>query len=48
MEECRLRVFENGVLWRIFGSKKDEVTGQWRRLHDKELHALYSSTDITR
>jgi hypothetical protein len=42
-EECRLRVFENGVLRRIFGPERDEVTGEWRRLHNKELYALYSS-----
>jgi hypothetical protein len=42
-EECRLRVFENRVLRRILGLKRDEVTGEWRRLHNKELHALYSS-----
>jgi hypothetical protein len=41
-EECRLRVFENKVLRRIFGSKRDEVTGEWRRLHNKQLYALYS------
>ena len=41
MEECRLRVFENRVLRRIFGSKKDEVTGDWRRLHNKELYSVY-------
>jgi hypothetical protein len=34
-EECRLRVFENRVLRRIFGPKRDEVTGEWRRLHNK-------------
>jgi hypothetical protein len=45
-EECRLRVFENMVLWRIFGPKRDEVTGEWRRLHNKELYALYSSPNI--
>jgi hypothetical protein len=45
-EECRLRVFENKVLRRIFGSKMDEVTGEWRRLHNKELYALYSSKNI--
>jgi hypothetical protein len=39
-EECRLRVFENKVLRRIFGPKRDEVTGEWRRLHNKELYAL--------
>jgi hypothetical protein len=36
-EECRLRVSENRVLRRIFGPKRDEVTGEWRRLHNKEL-----------
>jgi hypothetical protein len=36
-EECRLRVFENKVLRRIFGPKRDEVTGEWRRLHNKAL-----------
>jgi hypothetical protein len=39
-EECRLRVFENKVLRRIFGPKREEVTGEWRRLHNKELYAL--------
>jgi hypothetical protein len=39
-EESRLRVFENKVLRRIFGPKKDEVTGEWRRLNNKELYAL--------
>jgi hypothetical protein len=47
-EECRLRVFENKVLRRIFGPKMDEVTGEWRRLHNKELYALYSSPSIIR
>jgi hypothetical protein len=47
-EECRLRVFENKVLRRIFGPKRDEVTGKWRRLHNKELYALYSSPNIIR
>jgi hypothetical protein len=46
-EKCRLRVFENIVLKWIFGHKRDEVTGEWRRLHNEELHALYS-TDIIR
>jgi hypothetical protein len=41
-EECKLRVFENRVLRRIFGPKKDEVTGEWIRLHKKDLHAQYS------
>jgi hypothetical protein len=38
-----LRVFENRVLRRIFGPKRDEVTGGWRKLHNEELHNLYSS-----
>ena len=42
-EERRLRVFGNRVLRRIFGPKRDEVTGEWRRLHNEELYALYSS-----
>jgi hypothetical protein len=41
-EEHRLRVFENGVLRRIFRSKRDEVTGGWRKLHNEDLHNLYS------
>jgi hypothetical protein len=45
-EEHRLRVFENRVLMRILGPKRDEVTGKWRRLHNKELNDLYSSTNI--
>jgi hypothetical protein len=47
-EEDRLRIFENKVLRRIFGPKRDEVTGEWRRLHNKELYALYSSPNIIR
>jgi hypothetical protein len=47
-EEHRLRVFENRVLRIIFGPKRDEVTGEWRKLHSEELHNLYSSTDIIR
>jgi hypothetical protein len=43
-----LRVFENKVLRRIFGPKRDEVTGEWRRLHNKELYALYSSPTLRR
>jgi hypothetical protein len=39
-------VFENRVLRRIFGPKKDEVTGEWRKLHNEELHNMYSSTNI--
>jgi hypothetical protein len=47
-EERKLRVFESSVLWRIFGAKRDEVTGVWRKLHNKELHVLYSSRTIVR
>jgi hypothetical protein len=47
-EEHRLRAFENRVLRRIFGPKRDEVTGEWRKLHNEELHNLYSSPDIIR
>jgi hypothetical protein len=47
-EEHRLRVSENMVLRRIFGPKRDEVTEQWRKLHNGELHKLYSSPDIIR
>ena len=42
-DERRQRVVENRVLRRIFGPKRDGVTGEWRRLHNKELYALYSS-----
>jgi hypothetical protein len=45
-EEHRLRVFENRILRRIFGPKRDEVTGEWRKLHNEELHNLYSSPNI--
>jgi len=48
MEEHRLRVFENRVLRRIFGPKRDEVTGEWRELHNEELNVLYSSPNIFR
>jgi hypothetical protein len=47
-EKCRLRVFENRVLKRTFGSKRNEVTGEWRRLHNNELYALYSSPNMIR
>jgi hypothetical protein len=47
-EEHRLRTFENRVLRRIFGPKRDEVTGGRRKLHEKELHNLYSLPDISR
>jgi hypothetical protein len=45
-EGHRLRVFENRVLSRIFGPKMDEVTGEWRKLHNEELNDLYSSLHI--
>jgi hypothetical protein len=47
-EEHRLKVFENRVLRGIFGPKRDEVTGEWRKLHSGELHNLYSSPVIIR
>jgi hypothetical protein len=47
-EEHRLRVFENRVLRRTFGPKRDEVTGGRRKLHNEELHNLYSSPNIIR
>jgi hypothetical protein len=47
-EEQRLRVFEIRVLRRIFGRKRDEATGEWRRLHNEELNGLYSSPNIVR
>jgi len=40
-EESRLKVFENSVLRRIFGPKRGEVTGEWRKLHNEELNDLY-------
>jgi hypothetical protein len=47
-EERKLRVFENMVLRRIFGPRRDEITGKWRRLHNEELNDLYSSPSIVR
>jgi hypothetical protein len=47
-EEHRVRVFENRVLRRIFGHKRDVVTGEWRKIHNEELHNLYSYPDISR
>jgi hypothetical protein len=47
-EICRLKVFENGVLRGIFGPKRDEATGDWRKLHKEELHNFYSSRNTIR
>ena len=47
-EERRLRVFENKLLRRIFGPRRDEVTGEWRRFHNEELNDLFSSPNIVR
>jgi hypothetical protein len=47
-EECRLRMFQNRVLRRIFGPKRAEVTGEWRKLHNAELRDLHSSPSIIR
>ena len=47
-EDSRLSVFENMVLMRIFGPKRDEVRGEWRKLHNEELNDLYCSPDIFR
>jgi hypothetical protein len=47
-EEHRLGVFENKVLRRIFGPKRDEVTGGWRKMHNEELRDMYSSPSIIR
>jgi hypothetical protein len=48
MEKNRVRVFGNSVLRRIFGPNTDEVTGEWRKWHNEELHILYSSPNIIR
>jgi hypothetical protein len=45
-EERRLRVFENTLLRIIFAPKRDDVTGEWRKLHNEELHDLYTSPTI--
>jgi hypothetical protein len=47
-EKCRLRVFQNRVLRKVFGPKRDEVTGEWRKLHNEELNDLYSLRNIVR
>ena len=47
-EEKRLQVFENKVLRNIFGPKRDAQTGEWRRLHNGELHDLYGKPDLIR
>jgi len=46
MEEGRLRVFENRVLRGMFGTERDEVTGEWRKLHNEELYDLYCSPNV--
>jgi hypothetical protein len=46
--ESRLSVFENRVLRKIFGPKRDEVTGEWRKLHNEELNDLYCSSNMFR
>jgi hypothetical protein len=48
MEYRKLRLFENRVLRRIFGPKREEVVGGWSRLHNEELHNLYASPNIIR
>ena len=45
-DEHRLRIFENRMLRRIFGPKRDEVTGEWKRLNNEELYALYLSPNV--
>jgi hypothetical protein len=47
-EGHKLKVYENRVLRRIFGPKREEVVGGWRRLHNEELHNLYTSQNIIR
>jgi len=47
-EERRVRVFQNRVLWRKFGPKGDEITREWRKLHNEELNDLYSSPNTVR
>jgi hypothetical protein len=47
-EKCKLRVFEKRVLRRIFGSERDEVTGEWRRAHNEELYELCLSASVIR
>jgi hypothetical protein len=45
-EDCRVRVFKNKKLRRIFGPKRGKLTGEWRSLHNKQLYAVYSSPNI--
>jgi hypothetical protein len=48
MCKCRLKVFENRVLRRVFAPRRDEVTGEWRKLRNEELNDLYSLPNIVR
>jgi len=47
-EECNLRVFENRMLRRIFGPKRDDITNEWRKIHNEDLDDLYSLLNIIR
>jgi len=47
-DEHKLRVFENKVLRKIYRKKRDEMTGEWRRLHNEELHGLYDLPNVVK